>query len=41
MTTIHGQACFGLYADQQALPDVDRLAHHLDAALDELVALTP
>jgi hypothetical protein len=41
MTTIHGQACFGLYADQQGLPDVDRLAHHLDAALDELVDLTP
>jgi hypothetical protein len=30
-----------LYADQQALPDVDRLAHHLDAALDELVDLSP
>jgi diacylglycerol O-acyltransferase len=41
MTTIHGQACFGLYADHQALPDVDRLAHHLDAALDELVDLSP
>jgi diacylglycerol O-acyltransferase / wax synthase len=41
MTTIHGQACFGLYADQQALPDLDRLAHHLETALDELVDLTP
>jgi diacylglycerol O-acyltransferase / wax synthase len=40
MTTIHGQACFGLHADQEALPDVDRLADHLDAALDELLQLS-
>jgi hypothetical protein len=40
MTTIQGQACFGLYADREALPDVDRLAHHLDAALDELLDLS-
>jgi WS/DGAT/MGAT family acyltransferase len=40
MTTIQEQACFGLYADREALPDVDRLAHHLDAALDELLDLS-
>ena len=36
MTTIKDDACFGLYADRKTLPDVDRLAWHLDAAIDEL-----
>jgi diacylglycerol O-acyltransferase / wax synthase len=37
MTTVCENACFGLYADREALPDVDRLAAHLDDALDELL----
>ena len=36
MTTIKDDACFGLYADRKTLPDADRLAWHLDAAVDEL-----
>jgi WS/DGAT/MGAT family acyltransferase len=31
-------ACFGLYADRETLPDADRLAADLDAAVDELLA---
>ena len=37
MTTIQGEACLGLYADRQALPDADRLAGHIDRAIDELL----
>ena len=37
MTTIQDEACLGLYADRQTLPDVDRLAGHLDSAIDELL----
>jgi diacylglycerol O-acyltransferase len=40
MTTIQGEACVGLYADRQTLPDVDRLARHLDGAIDELLDLS-
>jgi diacylglycerol O-acyltransferase / wax synthase len=40
MTTIQGEACLGLYADRQALPDVDRLAGHVDSAIDELLELS-
>jgi diacylglycerol O-acyltransferase / wax synthase len=40
MTTIQGQACFGLYADRETLPDVDRLADHLDTAVEELLDLS-
>jgi diacylglycerol O-acyltransferase len=40
MTTIQGEACLGVYADRQTLPDVDRLAGHLDGAIDELLALS-
>jgi diacylglycerol O-acyltransferase len=40
MTTIQGEACLGLYADRQALPDADRLAGHLDRAIDELLAVS-
>jgi diacylglycerol O-acyltransferase len=39
MMTVAGRACFGLYADRRTLPDADRLVTHLNAALDELVAL--
>ncbi len=38
MTTIHEQACFGVYADREALPDVDMLAHDIDDAISELLA---
>jgi diacylglycerol O-acyltransferase / wax synthase len=41
MTSIQGEACLGLYADRQTLPDVDRLAGHLDSAIDELLELSP
>jgi diacylglycerol O-acyltransferase len=40
MTTVQGEACLGVYADRQALPDVDRLAGHLDSAIDELLELS-
>jgi diacylglycerol O-acyltransferase len=40
MTTVQGEACLGLYADQETLPDVDRLAGHLDSAIDELLDLS-
>jgi hypothetical protein len=40
MTTIQENACFGLYADPRVVPDVDRLAGHLDAAVDELLELS-
>ncbi len=40
MTTVHDQACFGVYADRQALPDVDTLAHDIDDAITELLAST-
>ena len=39
MLTVQGDACFGLYSDREALPDAGRLGDHLDAALDELLAL--
>jgi diacylglycerol O-acyltransferase len=38
VTTIAGRACFGLYADRKALPDVELLAQDLDDAIDELLA---
>jgi diacylglycerol O-acyltransferase len=40
MTTVQRDACFGLYADREALPDADRLAGHIDAAIDELLVLS-
>jgi diacylglycerol O-acyltransferase / wax synthase len=36
MTTIRDQACFGLYAASEALPDADRLVAELDASITEL-----
>ncbi len=38
MTTIGEHACFGVYADRQALPDPSRLAGDIDDALSELLA---
>jgi hypothetical protein len=40
MTTVQGEACLGVYADRQTLPDVDRLAGHLESAIDELLDLS-
>jgi diacylglycerol O-acyltransferase / wax synthase len=37
MTTVKDRACFGLYADREALPDADRLAEAVDASVDELL----
>ncbi len=37
VTSIAGRACFGLYADRKALPDVDRLARDVDESIDELL----
>jgi diacylglycerol O-acyltransferase len=39
MTTVRDDACFGLYADRETLPDAGLLAQKLDAAIDELLGL--
>lgn len=38
MTTVHDQACFGVYADRETLPDASLLAHDIDDAINELLA---
>jgi diacylglycerol O-acyltransferase len=40
MTTVRDQAFFGLYADREALPDVDELGAQLDISVDELLELS-
>jgi len=40
MITVHDQACFGVYADRQALPDADMLARDIDGAITELLLCT-
>ncbi|HXN36869.1 MAG TPA: wax ester/triacylglycerol synthase family O-acyltransferase [Solirubrobacteraceae bacterium] len=40
MLTVDEQACFGVYADRQAMPDVDVLAGDVGAAVAELLAGT-
>jgi diacylglycerol O-acyltransferase / wax synthase len=40
MTSVHERACFGVYADREALPDADRLARGIDDAITELLAGT-
>jgi diacylglycerol O-acyltransferase len=40
MTTVQDDACLCLYADRETLPDADRLAGHVDSAIDELLALS-
>jgi WS/DGAT/MGAT family acyltransferase len=37
MTTIHDRACFGIYADGEAVTDVDTLARSVDDAITELL----
>jgi WS/DGAT/MGAT family acyltransferase len=39
MTTIKDEACLGVYADRDTLPDADLLADCIDASVDELVAI--
>jgi diacylglycerol O-acyltransferase / wax synthase len=40
MTTINDQACFGVYADPETLPDVHTLADDIDSAITELLTST-
>jgi diacylglycerol O-acyltransferase len=40
MTTIQDRACFGLYADRDALGNLDRVADAVERSSDELLALT-
>jgi diacylglycerol O-acyltransferase / wax synthase len=40
VTTIRDQACFGVYADREVLPDADLVARAIDQSVDELLALT-
>lgn len=40
MTTVNNTACLGIYTDPQALPDSQRLAHHIDAEITDLLATT-
>ena len=41
MTSICGEACFGIYADRLAIPDVDEVAAAVDREIDELLAIAP
>jgi diacylglycerol O-acyltransferase / wax synthase len=38
MTTIKDEACFGVYADRESVPDSDLLAEFLDESVEELLA---
>jgi WS/DGAT/MGAT family acyltransferase len=40
MTTVHDQACFGVYAQAELADDADRIAAGIDRAIDELLALS-
>jgi WS/DGAT/MGAT family acyltransferase len=40
MLTVNDQACIGVYADREALPDVKLLAKHIDDAVSELLLAT-
>jgi diacylglycerol O-acyltransferase / wax synthase len=41
VTTIRDQACFGVYADREVLPDADLVAAAIDESVAELLALAP
>jgi hypothetical protein len=41
VTTVQEGAFFGLYADRETLPEVDRLASEIDHAIDQLLELAP
>ena len=36
MTTVAGEACFGIYADAEGVPDADALAEAIGESVDEL-----
>jgi diacylglycerol O-acyltransferase / wax synthase len=38
MTSVRDRACFGIYADREAIPDADDFASDVDAAITELLA---
>jgi diacylglycerol O-acyltransferase / wax synthase len=40
VTTIRDQACFGVYADREVLPDADLVASAIDESVDELLAVS-
>jgi diacylglycerol O-acyltransferase / wax synthase len=40
MVTVHDQACFGVYADRETMPDAGMLAQDIDDAIGELLAGT-
>ena len=40
MITVDDQACFGVYADRETLPDANMLAQDIDDAITELLAGT-
>jgi hypothetical protein len=40
MTTVGARACFGVYADREAVPDAGALAGDVDSAISELLAGT-
>jgi hypothetical protein len=41
VTTIRDQACFGVYADREAVPDADLVANAIGESVEELLSLTP
>lgn len=40
MTSVRDRACFGIYADREAIPDAKHFARDIDAAITELLAGT-
>jgi diacylglycerol O-acyltransferase / wax synthase len=40
LTTLENEAFFGIYADEETMPDAQLLAQSLDESIDELLALT-
>jgi diacylglycerol O-acyltransferase / wax synthase len=40
LTTLENEAFFGIYADEEAMPDAQALARSVDESIDELLALT-
>ncbi len=41
MTSVRDRACFGIYADREAIPDARHFARDVDAAITELLAGAP
>jgi diacylglycerol O-acyltransferase len=41
MTSVAGQACFGIYADARTVPDADALANAIAESVDELATPSP